>query len=154
MSFIEEIKNRAKKEIKTIVLPEANDIRTLKAAEAVSKEKYAKIILIGNKEEVLNLSKENSINLGEIQIIDPKESQDSIEYASKLYELRKEKGMTEEKAKALVLDPVYFGMMMLKLRKSRRACFRSLPFNSRHPRTRTSNSKNRSSEQNLYQHFS
>ena len=49
MSFIEEIKNRAKQEIKTIILPEATDIRILKAAQIVNKEKYAKVVLIGNK---------------------------------------------------------------------------------------------------------
>ena len=52
MSFIEEIKNRAKQQIKTIILPEATDIRILKAAQIVNKEKYAKVALIGNKEEI------------------------------------------------------------------------------------------------------
>lgn len=52
MSFIEEIKQRAKQDIKTIILPEAQDIRTLKATEQVLKEGYAKIILVGNKEEI------------------------------------------------------------------------------------------------------
>ena len=53
MSFIEEIKERAKKDIKTIVLPEAEDVRTLEATRMVLDEKYAKVILIGNKEKVL-----------------------------------------------------------------------------------------------------
>ena len=57
MSFIEDIKNRAKKDIKTIVLPEAEDIRTLKATERVMQEGYADIILIGNKEQVRKLAK-------------------------------------------------------------------------------------------------
>ena len=52
MSFIEEIKQRAKQDIKTIILPEAQDIRTLKATEQVLKEGYAKIILVGNKEVI------------------------------------------------------------------------------------------------------
>ena len=51
MSFIEEIKQRAKKEIKTIVLPEAEDLRTLQATEQVLKEEFAKIILLGNKKK-------------------------------------------------------------------------------------------------------
>ena len=98
MNFIESIKERARKEIKTIVLPEAEDIRTLKAAEMTLKEKYANIILIGNKEEVLK----------------PKTNQNYEKYSNLLYELRKAKGMTIEKAKELVLDPVYFGMLMVK----------------------------------------
>ena len=63
MSFIEEIKQRAKQEIKTIVLPEAQDIRTLKATEQVLNEGYAKIILVGNKEEIEQNAKTNNINI-------------------------------------------------------------------------------------------
>lgn len=114
MNFIESIKERARKEIKTIVLPEAEDIRTLKATEMALKEKYANIILIGNKEEVLRKAEENNINIKEAQIVEPKTNQNYEKYSNLLYELRKVKGMTIEKAKELVLDPVYFGMLMVK----------------------------------------
>lgn len=114
MNFIESIKERARKEIKTIVLPEAEDIRTLKAAEMTLKEKYANIILIGNKEEVLKKAEKNNINIKEAQIVEPKTNQNYEKYSNLLYELRKAKGMTIEKAKELVLDPVYFGMLMVK----------------------------------------
>ena len=114
MNFIESIKERARKEIKTIVLPEAEDIRTLKAAEMTLKEKYANILLIGNKEEVLRKAEENNINIKEAQIVEPKTNQNYEKYSNLLYELRKVKGMTIEKAKELVLDPVYFGMLMVK----------------------------------------
>ena len=115
MSFIDQIKERAKKEIKTIVLPEATDIRILEASQIVKEQGYAKVILIGNEEEVRQLAKENNINLDGTQIIDPAKSDKTKEYASTLYELRKQKGMTEEQANKLILDPVYFGMMMVKL---------------------------------------
>ena len=115
MKFIDQIKQRAKQSIKTIVLPEATDIRVLKAAETVRKEAYAQIILVGNEEEVRNLAKENNIELGETKIIDPAKSEKTKEYANKLYELRKLKGMTQEQANELVLNPVYYGMMMVKL---------------------------------------
>lgn len=115
MSFIDEIKNRAKKEIRTIILPEATDIRILKAAEIVKKEQYAKLILIGNEQEVLKQIKDNNLDLEEIKIIDPLKSEKTEEYASKLYELRKAKGMTLEQAQKIILDPIYFGMMMVKL---------------------------------------
>ncbi len=114
MNFIESIKERARKEIKTIVLPEAEDIRTLKATEMALKEKYANIILIGNKEEVLKKAEKNNINIKEAQIVEPKTNQNYEKYSNLLYELRKAKGMTIEKAKELVLDPVYFGMLMVK----------------------------------------
>ena len=115
MSFIEEIKKRAKQQIKTIILPEATDIRILKAAQIVNKEKYAKVVLIGNKEEIERLIKENNLELGDTQIIDPAKSDKTSEYAKELYELRKAKGMTEEQAQKLILEPIYYGMMMVKL---------------------------------------
>lgn len=115
MSFIEQIKQRAKKEIKTIVLPEATDVRILEAAQIVKKEGYAKLILIGNEDEVRKLAKEKNIDLGETEIIDPSKSKETERYAQALYELRKAKGMTEEQANQLVLEPVYYGMMMVKL---------------------------------------
>ena len=114
MNFIESIKDRAKQQIKTIVLPEAEDIRTLKATETVLNEKYAKIILIGDEEKIFAKAKENNIEIEGAKIINPKTSHNYEKYANLLYELRKNKGMTEEKAKELTLDPVYYGMLMLK----------------------------------------
>ena len=114
MSFIDQIKQRAKKEIKTIVLPEATDIRILEATEIVKNEGYAKVILVGNEDKIRELAKEKNIDIGDTQIIDPEKSEKIDEYANTLYELRRAKGMTEEQAKQLVLDPVYFGMMMVK----------------------------------------
>ena len=73
MSFIEEIKERARKDIKTIVLPEAEDVRTLEATKMVLDEKFAKVILIGNKEKVLEKAKENNIDITEVEIINPVE---------------------------------------------------------------------------------
>lgn len=115
MSFIDQIKQRAKKEIKTIVLPEATDARILEASKIVKNEEYAKVILVGNEEEVNQIAKENGIDIEGITIINPEKSEKKEEYANKLYDLRKAKGMTEEQAQKLVLDPVYFGMMMVKL---------------------------------------
>lgn len=114
MSFIEDIKKRAKSNIKTIVLPEANDIRILEAADKVLKEGFANIILIGNDEDIYNLAKSNNLDLSKAKIVNPHNSTEYEEFVEKLYELRKEKGMTLDKAKELMLDPVYFGMMMVK----------------------------------------
>lgn len=114
MSFIEEIKNRAKNDMKTIVLPEAEDIRVIEAASKVSKEGFAKVILIGNAEQVEKDAKEKGLDIQGIEIINPVESNKKEEYAEKLYELRKNKGMTIEQARDLVLNPVYYGMMMVK----------------------------------------
>ena len=115
MSFIDQIKQRAKNDIKTIVLPEATDVRILEAAQIVKNEGYAKVILVGEEEKVKQIAKENGIDIGDTQIIDPAKSKKINDYANTLYELRKAKGMTEEQAHELVLDPVYYGMIMVKL---------------------------------------
>lgn len=114
MDFIEKIKQRAKQDIKTIVLPEADDIRTLKATELVLKEKYANIILIGNEQKVKEIARANDVNIDGVKIINPQSSPDYEKYAELLYELRKHKGMTLEQAKEITLNPVYFGMLMVK----------------------------------------
>ena len=115
MTFIENIKNIAKSDLKTIVLPEATDERILKGGMIAIEEGYANIIFVGNKNEILKKAEEINIDISKLQIIDPANSEKTKEYADKLFELRKLKGMTETQAKELVLDPVYFAMMMLKL---------------------------------------
>ena len=114
MSFINDIKRRAKQDIKTIILPESNDLRVIKATEQVLKERYSDIILIGNKEEIKKIAQENNIDISKAKIVDPLKSDKFSEYAEKFYELRKAKGMTLDKAKEIMKDNVYFGMMMVK----------------------------------------
>ena len=114
MSFIDSIKEKAKKEIKSIVLPESNDIRVLKGAEKAIKENYANIVLVGDENEIQKLAKDNDIDISKAKIVNPRTSEKYEEYANLFYELRKNKGMTLEKAKETVLNEVYFGMMMVK----------------------------------------
>ena len=114
MSFIEEIKEKAKNDIKTIVLPESNDLRVVEAASKIKKEGFANIVLIGNKEDVSDLANKNNIDISGIEIVDPLNSDKYDKYVNDFYELRKEKGMTIEKAREIIKDNVYFGMMMVK----------------------------------------
>lgn len=114
MSFIDGIKEKAKKDIKTIILPEAEDIRVLKATDQIIKEGFAKVILIGNEEQIKQDALANNLNIDDAKIIEPANSEKYEEYANGLYELRKAKGMTLEQAKELLLEPIYFGMMMMK----------------------------------------
>lgn len=114
MTFIENIKEKAKKDIKTIILPEAEDIRVLRATEQIIKEGFAKVILIGDTTKIKEDASKNNLNISDAEIINPKTSDKFEEYANSLYELRKAKGMTLEQAKKLLLEPIYFGMMMVK----------------------------------------
>ena len=111
MKFIENIKKQAKEEVVKIVLPETMDKRILKAAEITLKENIANLILIGNKEEILTKNK----NLSNCEIIDPETSELTHFFAKELFELRKNKGMTEDEAlKLLKTDYMYFACMMVK----------------------------------------
>ncbi len=114
MSFIETLKEKAKKDIKTIVLPEATDVRVLEAADKIGKESFAKVILVGNEDEVIKKAKENNLDISKAKIVDPEKSENKEKYIETFYELRKAKGMTEEEARNKMKDPVYFGMMMVK----------------------------------------
>jgi len=115
MKFIEQIKERARQNIKTICLPEASDLRTIEAAAIALKEGYASIILLGDEENVRKMASENGLDISRATIINPKTSNKKEEYAQKLFELRQAKGMTIEQARELVNDEVYFGMMMVKM---------------------------------------
>lgn len=116
MNFIENIKDRAAKDIKTIVLPEAKDLRTLKAAEIIEKEGFAKVILIGNENDIKNFASANNVNISNTRIIDPNNFTDIDNIINTYYELRKHKGITIEEAKNTILSNyLYFGCMLVKL---------------------------------------
>ena len=114
MNFIEEIKEKAKKDLKSIVLPETDDLRVLQATERIIKEGFSNVILIGNEEKIKKLAEDNSLNIEGASIVEPAKSEKYEEYVNKFYELRKSKGITLEQAKEILLDNVYFGMMMVK----------------------------------------
>lgn len=113
MSFIDNIKNRAKKNKKRIVLPESMDKRVIEAASKVLNEDIADITIIGDKVEIDKIS--GDVDLSRATIINPKDSELTLDLANKLYELRKEKGMTLEEAhRLLVEDYMYFACMLVK----------------------------------------
>lgn len=114
MSFIDDIKNRAKQNIKTIILTESEDVRVLEAASKVTKEEFAKIILIGNPDEANSLASSHNIDISGIEIINPETSEKYDEYVNSFYELRKAKGITIDDAKKYMKDNMYFGTMMVK----------------------------------------
>lgn len=116
MSFIENIKARAKSDKKTIVLPETNDIRTLQAAHQVLAEGIANVILVGNEEAINNKAKEEGLVLEGAKIVDPATFEEMDTYVAELVKLREKKGMTPEKATELLhKDSLFMGVMMVKL---------------------------------------
>ena len=115
MSYIDTIKEKARADRKTIVLPETNDKRTLIAAAHVLQEGIANIIMVGNEEKIMDGAGWLEVDLNGVTVIDPTKTDKLDEYVELLYETRKSKGMTVEKAKdILISDPLTFGVVMVK----------------------------------------
>ncbi|MDD4555784.1 MAG: phosphate acetyltransferase [Alphaproteobacteria bacterium] len=112
--YLKGLVDKARPHYKTIVLPEGEDPRVLRAANIINKEKAAKIIVLGDYKEIKHYFDDNNWNLDGITIIKPEESEKLEEYTKLLYDLRKEKGMTEEQAKQTALKYNYFGTLMVK----------------------------------------
>lgn len=115
MNILEKIRESAKKDLKRIVLPEGDEERTLLAAQEVKKQGIAILTLIGNEAKIKEKAKSVGADIAGIEIADPETSSKTSTYANEFYELRKNKGMTIEKAEKIVRDPMYYGTMMVKL---------------------------------------
>ncbi len=113
MVFSERIMQRAKADKRTIVLPEGYDPRVVQAAGMAAKAGVANVILLAKEEEATKLA--DGVDLSGVVILDIDEIGKKDEYAQALYELRKHKGVTFEQAREMVNDPLYYGVMMLKL---------------------------------------
>ncbi|MBE6276571.1 MAG: phosphate acetyltransferase [Bacteroides sp.] len=115
MSLMNQIVERAKANKQRIVLPEGTEERTLKAANQLLADEVADLILIGNPDEIMGLAKEWGLeHIGKATIINPEDHPKKEEYAQLLCELRKKKGMTIEEARALVVNPLYLGCLIIK----------------------------------------
>lgn len=110
-AFLDTMITRAKQDKKTIVLPEGDDVRTLEAAEKLLAQDVADLIVLGDAQAIAA----SEFDLSRAKVVDPRTAATREEYADALYELRKEKGMTREKALELMDDELYFGVMMVKL---------------------------------------
>ena len=114
MGFIDVIKERAKANKKTIVLPETEDRRTYEAAAQILKEGIANIVLVGSEEAVKKGSE--GLDISGAVVVDPATSDKTQGYIDKLVELRQKKGMTPEQAKEILLNQyLYYGVMMVKM---------------------------------------
>lgn len=114
--IVAKMAQKVKQNLKTIVLPETEDVRVLKAASIILKEEIANIILIGDENEIKSLCEKENIDMSfsKVKIINNLTSSKKEEYANLLYELRKNKGMTLENAHEVIKDKVYFATLMVK----------------------------------------
>ena len=111
--FLDRITERARKDVKTIVLPEGDDPRTLEAAKKILSLGIARPIVLASSEIVQTCSRDGDFD--GITLIDPMKSPHLSRYADELYELRKTKGMTREEAAVLAGKVLYFGVLMVRL---------------------------------------
>ena len=115
MSIAEKVMEKARQNVKRVVLPEGDEPRTVQAAAILRREGLAEPVLLGEKEKIRAVAREKGADIAGIELIDPAASEKTAAYAEALYELRRAKGLTREQAEALALDPMYYGMMMVKL---------------------------------------
>jgi phosphate acetyltransferase len=114
MGYTEDLLVRARKLNKKVVLPETEDSRTLQAAATLAKEKICRVVLVGVPEEVRAGASKCGADISGCEIMSPLDKKISEPLAEKLYQYRKEKGLTLDQARELIKDYLYFGTMLLK----------------------------------------
>lgn len=114
MGFLDDIRGQAAKLKKTIVLPEGEEIRTVKAASILLEEKIVSPILLGNPELIRTVAEKANVSVSGVKIIDPPFAADLEKYSNEYYELRREKGMTPEKALETLKNPLYYGAFLVR----------------------------------------
>ncbi|MBP7174752.1 MAG: phosphate acetyltransferase [Thermoclostridium sp.] len=110
--YLDRISERAKSDKKTIVLPESTDIRVVQAATMVMQRGIANVILVGDRGKIKELA--GDLDLSGVTIVNPDTSENFEDYVNSFYEMRKNKGMTLEKARETMKNPLYWGVMMVK----------------------------------------
>ncbi len=115
MSVLDRVREKARKDLRKIVFPEGDEKRTVQAAAILKKEGLVEPVLLGSEESIRKMAEETGSDLQGITCVDPLTSEKAASYAAALYALRKAKGVSEEDAKQLVQDVMYYGMMMVKL---------------------------------------
>ncbi|MCE5200217.1 MAG: phosphate acetyltransferase [Armatimonadota bacterium] len=112
-NVMETVYSRAREAKKRIVLPEAEDVRTVVAAQKIVEQGLAEVILVNPEDKIAAAVEKSGADVSGCTIVDPVKSPDFEQYVQQFYELRKHKGVTEEKARKIVADPLHFGCMMV-----------------------------------------
>ena len=115
MELMNKLWAAAKADKRRIVLPEGDEERTIKATGKIVELGLAKPVLVGDENVIRSKAKDLDVDLTGVEVVDPNKSDRLEAYINAFYELRKNKGMTMEKADKIVRDPLYFGTMMVKL---------------------------------------
>ena len=114
MSLLDDIRAKAREIGGTVVLPEGDEPRMMHAAQRILKEKLAKVIIVGNKDAVMSLAHDEGADITWAEISDPATDPLKDDFAMKLWELRRHKGLTLYQAKDLLKNPLYWGAMLVR----------------------------------------
>ncbi len=116
MHLVDQIKAKAREDLKTVVLPEGYDDRMVEASARIVEDKLANVVLLGNVDALKAKAEEMGVSLGGVTLIDPKSSDLLDAYVDELVEIRKKKGLTREEAVALLTadDNLFFAAMMVR----------------------------------------
>ncbi|RKX28979.1 MAG: phosphate acetyltransferase [Candidatus Zixiibacteriota bacterium] len=114
MNALDRIKDNARAKKRRVVLPEGTESRTIQAAKKIRSEEIAQVTILGDTKEIEALAKEHSLNLDQVEVVNPAQSAYYNDFVSEFIEMRKAKGITEEQAKKLMADPLYFGAMLVR----------------------------------------
>ena len=114
MDLLEEIREKAKKSPKRIVLPEGEEERTIKATSEILKEDIAEIILLGKETKIKDKAQSLKVDIGKVRIIEPEKSEKLNDYVNTYCEIRKEKGISKDEALSVMKEPLFYGTMMVK----------------------------------------
>ncbi len=112
--ILQQIRERAAADLQHIILPEGEDVRTVEAAAVCSRDRIARITLIGNEENIRDLASQAGANLNGIAIIDHRKSHDRAKLATLYHQMRHAKGVTLEEAEQTLKDPLYYGNLLVR----------------------------------------
>lgn len=114
MDVIKKIKEKAQAKKKRVVLPEGTEERMIKATKKIIAENLADVALLGDEKKINELSGLHELELDKVKVIDPSTSSKFDEYAEEYFQLRKKKGITLEEAKKTMINPLFYGAMMVR----------------------------------------
>jgi phosphate acetyltransferase len=112
--IIDDVKAKAQKLRKRILLPDAQDERAIRAASIIVAEKLADITLIGDENAIRSKAEQLGVKLDQVHVVDPEKSEKQKDFVQIYYDLRKTKGIQLEQAQQIMKNPLFFGAMMVR----------------------------------------
>lgn len=118
MTILERIRQRAAANPQHIVLPEGNDPRTVIAAASCSQQRLAKITILGDESTIRETARRENVDLGSVEVLDHRRASDFEKMVSMFHEMRRAKGLMADEARTLLMDPLYYGNLMVRMGKA------------------------------------